>query len=117
MAKDLCARAGITVEDYNNGSKTFSLEEMKLFAQLLVAQYGIAVHNSLTANNKVFESSAPEDQKLFHGLICLTLKVILIPSQSRRDLLEHTIGVNSATNAIMTNRIIGVFQTALLAKL
>ena len=49
LAKDLCACAGINVEEYNNGSKTFGMEEVKVFAQL-----GIAVHNSLTVNNKFF---------------------------------------------------------------
>ena len=42
LAKDLCVRAGINVEEY--GSKTFGLEEVKIFAQLLAPQYGIAVH-------------------------------------------------------------------------
>ena len=47
--------AGIQIDEYNNGSKTFDLEEVKIFAQLLAPQYGIAVHNSLAANIKVFE--------------------------------------------------------------
>ena len=62
LAKDLCVYAGINVEEY--GSKTFGLEEVKIFAQLLAQQYGIAVHNSLTANSKVFEMSTTEDQNI-----------------------------------------------------
>ena len=64
LARELCAHAGIDVEKYNNGSKTFGMEEVKLFAQLLAPKYGIAVHNSLTANSKVFETSTTEDQKI-----------------------------------------------------
>ena len=52
LARELCAHAGFKVEEYNNGSKTFGMEEVKVFAQLLAAQYGIAVHNSLTVNSK-----------------------------------------------------------------
>ena len=37
------------MEEYNNEGKTFGLEEVKLFAQLLAPKYGIAVHNSLVA--------------------------------------------------------------------
>ena len=37
---------------------------MELFAQLLEPQYGIAVHNSLTANSKVFETFTSDDQKI-----------------------------------------------------
>ena len=61
--QDLCNRIGIWIEKYNNDNKTFGMEEVKLFAQLLAPQYGIAVYNSLTANNKVFESST-SDQKI-----------------------------------------------------
>ena len=61
LARELCARAGINVEKYNNGSKTFGMEEVKLFARLLAPKYGVAVHNSLTANSKVFETSTTED--------------------------------------------------------
>ena len=42
LAKDLCVRAGIRVEEYNNKGKTFGLDEVKIFAQLLAPQYGIA---------------------------------------------------------------------------
>ena len=63
-AKELCAHAGIRVEEYNNGSKTFGMEEVKLFARLLAPKYGIAVHNSLTANSKVFETPTSEDHKI-----------------------------------------------------
>ena len=58
----MCAHAEFKVE-YNNGSKTFGMEEVKVFAQLLAPQYAIAVHNSLTTNRKVFETSTTEDQK------------------------------------------------------
>ena len=68
LAKDLCVRARINVEEY--GSKTFGLEEVRVFARLLAPQYGIAVHNSLTANSKVFGMSTTEDQKIVFGLIC-----------------------------------------------
>ena len=73
LAKDLCARAGIQVEKYNNGSKTFGIEEVKLFARLLAPKYGIAVHNSLTANSKVFETRTSEDQKIVFWINLLNL--------------------------------------------
>ena len=73
LAKDLCAHAGINVEEYNNGSKTFGMEEVKLFARLLAPKYGIAVHNSLTANSKVFETSTTEDQKIASWINLLNL--------------------------------------------
>ena len=62
MAKDLCAHAGFKVEEYC--SKIFGMGEVKVFAWLLAPKYGIAVHNSLTANSKVFETSTTEDQKI-----------------------------------------------------
>ena len=64
LAKDLCACVGIQVEEYNIGNKIFSMEEVKAFARFLAPQYGIAVHNSLMANSKVFETSTSEDQKI-----------------------------------------------------
>ena len=73
LAKDLCARAGIRVEEYNNADKTFGMEEVKVFAQLLAPKYGIAVHNSLTANSKVFETSTTEDQKIVSWINLLNL--------------------------------------------
>ena len=71
LAKDLCVGAGINVEEY--GSMAFGLEEVKIFAQLLAPQYGIAVHNSLTANSKVFETSTTEDQKIVSWINLLNL--------------------------------------------
>jgi hypothetical protein len=56
MARELCAEVGLNAEDYTNGLHTFGLDEVKLFAKALQPQYGIAVHNSQTANNKVFET-------------------------------------------------------------
>ena len=73
LAKELCACAGIKVEEYNNGNKTFGMEEVKLFAQLLAPRYGIAIHNSLTANNKVFETSTSDDQKIVSWINLLNL--------------------------------------------
>ena len=73
LARELCARAGINVEKYNNGSKTFGMEEVKLFARLLAPKYGIAVHNSLTANSKVFETSTTEDHKIVSWINLLNL--------------------------------------------
>ena len=69
----MCARAGIQVEEYNNGGKAFGMEEMKSFAQLLAPKYGIAMYNSLTANRKVFEMSASEDQKIVSWINVLNL--------------------------------------------
>ena len=71
LAKELCAHAGIRVEEH--GSKTFGMEEVKLFAQLLAPKYGIAVHNSLTANSRVFETSTSEDQKIVSWINLLNL--------------------------------------------
>ena len=103
LVRDLCACAGIRMEDYNNGSKTFGMKEVKVFAQFLAPRYGIAVHNSLSANSKVFETSTSEDQKLFHGSTCLILTAISIPSQSHRVFSECIIGANSATSVTMTS--------------
>ena len=71
LARELFAHAGFKVEEYNNGSKTFgmmiwfySIEQVKVFVQLLAPKYGIVVHNSLTANSKVFETRTSEDQKI-----------------------------------------------------
>ena len=113
LAKDLCACAGFKVEEYC--SKTFGMEEIKVFAQLLAPKYGIAVHNSLTANSKVFETSTSEDQKIVSWINLL--KIISTPSQSGRDFLERIIGASSATNAMRINRNTSVFQTASCAKL
>ena len=73
LAKDLCARAGIRVEEYNNAGKTFGMEEVKVFARLLAPKYGIAVHNSLTANSKVFETPTSEDHKIVSWINLLNL--------------------------------------------
>ena len=73
LARDLCAHVGIIVEEYNNGSKTFGMEEVKVFARLLSPKYGIAVHNSFTANCKVFETSTSEDQKIVSWMNLLNL--------------------------------------------
>ena len=101
LAKDVCVHAGIRVEEYNNGSKTFGMVEVKLFARLLASKYGIAVHNSLTANSKVFETPTSEDHKIVSWINLLNLNDhILIPSQSRRDFLERIIGVSSGTSVI-----------------
>ena len=115
LAKDLCAHAGFKVEEYS--SKTSGMEEVKVFAQLLAPKYGIAVHNSLTANSKVLKRLPLKTKRLCLGLICSTSITILIPSQSRRDFLERIIGVSSATNAMRINRNTNVFQTASRAKL
>ena len=117
LAKELCAHTGIRVEEYNNDSKTFGMEEVKLSAQLIAPKYGIVVHNSLTANSIVFETLTSEDHKIVSWINLLNLNDILIPSQSRRDSLEHVIGANSATNAMRINRNTSVFQTASRAKL
>ena len=53
--RELCAHAGFKVEEYD--SKTLGTEEVKVFAQLLAPKYGIAVHNSLMDNSKIFETS------------------------------------------------------------
>ena len=63
--------AGFKVEEYC--SKTFGMEEVKAFAQLLAPKYGIAVHNSLTANSKVFETPTSEDQKIVYWINLLNL--------------------------------------------
>ena len=73
MAKYLCARAGIKVKEYNNDSKTLGMEEVKVFARLLAPKYGIAVHNSLMVNRKVFEMSITEDQKIVSWINLLNL--------------------------------------------
>ena len=73
LAKELCVKAGIQVEEYNNGVKIFGMEEVKLFAQLLAPKHGIAVHNSHTANSKVFETSTAEDQKIVSWINLLNL--------------------------------------------
>ena len=73
LAKDLCACAGIQVEEYNIGNKIFGVEEVKIFSQVLAPKYGIAVHNSHTANSKVFETSTPEDQKIVSWINLLDL--------------------------------------------
>ena len=49
------------------------MEEVKVFAQLLAPQYGIAVYNSLTADSKVFETSASENQKIASWINLLNL--------------------------------------------
>jgi hypothetical protein len=55
LARDLCEAVGLVPEEYTRGEKTFGLDEIKLFAQHLAPDYGLAVHNSLTANMKTFE--------------------------------------------------------------
>ena len=113
LARELCARAGINVEKYNNGSKTFGMEEVKLFARLLAPKYGVP--SQPTAR---FLKRLPlKTKRLCLGLICSTSMTISIPSQSRRDFLERIIGVSSATNAMRINRNTSVFQTASRAKL
>ena len=49
------------------------MEEVKVFAQVLAPKYGIAVHNSHTANGKVFEMSTTEDQKIVSWINLLNL--------------------------------------------
>ena len=93
LAKYLCAHAGIRVKEYNNGSKAFGMEEVKLF----VPKYGIALHNSLMANSKCLLKT----KRLCLRFICSTSIVISMPSQSHQDFLEHIIGVCSATSATM----------------
>ena len=44
-----------------------------MFARLLPPKYGIAVHNSLTANSKGFETSTTEDQKIVSWINLLNL--------------------------------------------
>ena len=74
LARELCAHAGFKVEEYNNGSKTFGMEKVKVFAQPLAPKYGIAVHNSLTANSKVFETFAPKDKNIVSWINLLNLE-------------------------------------------
>ena len=93
------------------------MEEVKLFARLLAPKYGIAVHNSLTANSKVFETSTTEDQKIVYWINLLNLNDHFNPITKRQDSLERITGVSSATNAMRINRNTSVFQTASRAKL
>jgi hypothetical protein len=55
-ARALCCRADINAEEYTFGIKTFGMDEVQAFAATLSPKYGVAIHNSLTANSKVFES-------------------------------------------------------------
>ena len=71
MARELCAHAGFKVEEYCR--KTFGMDEVKVFAWLLVPKYGIAVHNSLTANSKVFKTPTSEDHKIVSWFNLLNL--------------------------------------------
>ena len=80
LARELCARAGINVEEYC--SKTFGMEEVKVFAQLLAPKYGIAVHNSLTANSKVFEHQ---------NMVSLFIILLLPTARFLKHLLQKTI--------------------------
>ena len=73
MAKELCACVGIRLEEYNNSNKTFGIAEVKVFAQLLTPKHGIVVHNSLTANSKVFETPTSENYKIASSINLLNL--------------------------------------------
>jgi hypothetical protein len=55
-ARQLCTDIGLVADDYATGQKSFGMDEVKLFANLLAPRYGIAVLNSMTANSKVFET-------------------------------------------------------------
>ena len=80
LARELCARAEIRLKEYiNGGSKTFGMEEVKVFEQLLAPKYGIAVQNSLTANSKVFETSTSDDQKVISWINLLNLNAHFSP--------------------------------------
>ena len=93
------------------------MEEVKVFAQLLAPQYGIAVHNSLTANNFLLKRLLRKTKRLFIGSTYSISMFISILLQSRRDSLERFIGVSSATSVTLTSRNISAFQTVLRAKL
>ena len=62
LAKELCACVGIRVEDYNNSTKTFGMEEVKLFAQVLAPQYSIIL---LLPTTKFLNQLPPMSVKLF----------------------------------------------------
>ena len=84
LAKGLCACAEIQVDEYKNGSKTFGLTEVRVFVRLLGPQYGIAVHNSLTANSKVFETAALEiQQQITCWINLLNLNNYFVPTTSK----------------------------------
>jgi hypothetical protein len=71
LANDLCEQVGLNATDYIQGRKTFGLDEVKIFADHLAPKYGIAVHNSLTANHKVFEESTGKGKILWINLLNL----------------------------------------------
>jgi hypothetical protein len=55
LARELCVAVGIVPDEYTREEKTFGLDEIKLFAQHLAPDYGLAIHNSLAANIKTFK--------------------------------------------------------------
>lgn len=71
MANDLCTQVGLNATDYIQGRKTFGMDEVKIFADHLAPKYGVAVHNSLTANQKIFESSTGKGKILWINLLNL----------------------------------------------
>ena len=71
LAKELCLQVGLDAVDYMEGFKTFGLDEVKLFANHLSPKYGIAVHNSLTANHKIYESPTSNNNVQWINLLNL----------------------------------------------
>jgi hypothetical protein len=55
LARELCRAVGLVPEEYSRGEKTFGLDKIKLFAQHLAPNNGLAIHNFLTANQKTFK--------------------------------------------------------------
>jgi hypothetical protein len=74
VARQLCAEAGMDANEYINGSKTFGMDEIQKFATTLALRgYGVAVHNSMTANAIVFETAGLEGQTGIHWINLLNL--------------------------------------------
>ena len=57
LARTLCARVGLDADEYVRGEKVFGMDEIKLFAEALLPEYGLVVHNSFAANAKIYEST------------------------------------------------------------
>ena len=79
-ARELCVEAGIDVADYVNGAKTFGMDEVRLFANLLAPRYGVSVHNSHTANAIVYETPNLAEA---HWINLLNLESHFDPSRRR----------------------------------
>ena len=71
---------GLDAGVYTRGEKVFGMEEIQLFAEALQPEYGLAIHNSLMANAKVFESSPTADSS--HWLNILNLNEHFMPITS-----------------------------------